>query len=191
MHLRFIESSDATTSRPQQEQAPAPQTCVSRETAAPHFIAPPLAPQATEAAPRTARTTAQVQVRTRYHPRIVSRETFGTCAYRRAHPQTRNHASTAHQRPPTTSGVPPLGSTPLNHSRTPTPRAFPQSRTRAATYAPHPQRPTPTRAAPAAIYRRKAPRHPPQTSLTPASRAASARGPRASARRPMRVRSTR
>ena len=80
------------TSRPQQEQTPAPQTCVSRETAAPHFIAPPLAPQATEAAPRTARTTAQIQVRTRYHPRIVSRETFGTCAYRRAHPQTRNHA---------------------------------------------------------------------------------------------------
>ena len=42
-----------------------------------------------------------------------------------------------------TSGVPPLGSTPLNHSRTPTPRAFPQSRTRA-----HPQRPTPTRPPP-------------------------------------------
>ena len=163
-----------------------PQTCVSRETAAPHFIAPPLAPQATEAAPRTARTTAQVQVRTRYHPRIVSRETFGTCAYRRAHPQTRNHASTAHQRPPTTSGVPPLGSTPLNHSRTPTPRAFPQSRTRA-----FPQRPMPTRAAPTETYRRKAPRHTPQTSLTPASHAGSARGPRAAAQRPRRARSTR
>ena len=33
--------------------------------------------------------------------------------------------------------------------------------------------------------------HPPQTSLTPASRAGCARGPHASARRPMRVRSTR
>ena len=183
--------------RPQQEQTPAPQTCVSRETAAPHVIAPPLAPQATEAAPRTARTTAQVQVRTRYHPRIVSRETFGTCAYRRAHPQTRNHASTAHQRPPTTSGVPPLGSTPLNHPRTPTPRAFPQSRTRATPNTrsappptrsaprPHAQRPQrPTAANPLG-------NPPPQTSLTPASRAGSARGPRASARRPMRVRSTR
>lgn len=51
------------------------------------------------------------------------------------HPQTRNHASTAHQRPPTTSGVPPLGSTPLNHSRTSTPRTFPQSRTPAAPHA--------------------------------------------------------
>lgn len=55
----------------------------------------------------------------------------------------------------------------------------------------HLQRPTPTRAAPAETYRRKAPRHTPQTSLTPASRAGSARGPHASARRPMRVRSTR
>ena len=56
---------------------------------------------------------------------------------------------------------------------------------------PHAQRPTPTRAAPAETYRRKAPQHPPQTSLTPASRAGSARGPHASARRPMRVQSTR
>ena len=148
---------------------------------------------ATEAALRTARTTAQVKARTRYHPRIVSRETFGTYAYRRAHPQTRNHTPTAHERPPTTSGVPPLGSTPLNHSRTPTPRAFPQSRTTAAPHA-HtrsarrdlppqcPQRPT-------AAKPRGNP--PPQTSLTPASPAASARGPHASARRPRRARSTR
>ena len=154
---------------------------------------------ATEAAPRTARTTAQVQVRTRYHPRIVSRETvtlIGDAApapTATRHPQTRNHTPTAYQRPPTTSGVPPLGSTPLNHSRTPTPRAFPQSRTPAAPHA-HtrsarrdlpPQRPQrPTAAKPRG-------NPPPQTSLTPASPAASARGPRASARRPMRARSTR
>ena len=71
----------------------------------------------------------------------------------------------------------------------------------------HPQRPTPTPAAPHA-HTRSAPRPhaqrpqrptaakprgnpPPQTSLTPASRAGSARGPRASARRPRRARSTR
>ena len=63
--------------------------------------------------------------------------------------------------------------------------------------APHPQRRTPAAPhahtpTPAETYRRKAPRQPPpQVSLTPASRAGSARGPHASARRPMRVRSTR
>lgn len=47
-----------------------------------------------------------------------------------------------------TSGVPPLGSTPLNHSRTPTPRAFPQSRTRAETYrGKAPRQPIPRRPA--------------------------------------------
>ena len=146
---------------------------------------------ATEAAPRTARTTAQVQVRTRYHPRIVSRETvtlIGDAApapTATRHPQTRNHASTAHQRPATTSGVPPLGSTPLNHSRTPTPRAFLQSRTPAA---PHAHTRSARRDLPP---QSPAATHPRQTSLTPASPAASARGPHASARRPRRARSTR
>ncbi len=165
MHLRFIESSDATTSRPQQEQAPAPQTCVSRETAAPHFIAPPLAPQATEAAPRTARTTAQVQVRTRYHPRIVSRETFGTCAYRRAHPQTRSHASTTHS----TTDTNKRGATPrqhpaqsLTHTYTARIPADPHTRIPTEPYTrsaprPHAQRPQrPTAAKPSGTPRRPA-----------------------------------
>lgn len=181
---------------PQQEQAPAPQTCVSRETAAPHFIAPPLAPQQQKQhyAPP-----AQVKARTRYHSRIVSRETFGTCAYRRAHPQTRNHASTAHQ--PRTNdhrqqaGCHPsaaprsvshershLGPThPLAHA--PAPRRRPRARRRRPTQtdAPGPQ----ARAPPSSQA------HGAHKPFTPASPAASARGPRASARRPRRARSTR
>ena len=128
---------------PYQEQAPAPPTCVSRETAAPHFIAPPLAPQATQAAPRTARATAQSQVRTRYHPRIVSRETFGTCDYRRAHPQTRNHTPTTHS----TTDTNKRGATPRQHpaqslTHTYTARIPAEPHTRSAQ---HPQHPTPTR----------------------------------------------
>ena len=183
---------------PQQEQAPAPQTCVSRGTATPHFIAPPLAPQATEAALRTARTTAQVQVQTCYRPRIVSRETFGTCAYRRAHPQTRNHASTAHQ-PRTNDHRQQAGCHPsaaprsVSHERShlgpthplaraPAPRRRPRARRRRPTQtdAPGPQ----ARAPPSSQA------HGAHKPFTPASRAGSARGPRASARRPRRARST-
>ena len=172
------------TSRPQQEQTPAPQTCVSRETAAPHFIAPPLAPQATEAAPRTARTTAQIQVRTRYHPRIVSRETFGTCAYRRAHPQTRNHAlNHRYQQAGCHPSAAPRSITHAHLHRTHSRRAaHAHSRSAPLPHAQRPQRPT------AAKHRGDPP---PQTSLTPASRAGSARGPHALARRPRRARSTR
>ena len=46
---------------------------------------------------------------------------------------TTHQPRTQPQKP--TSGVPPLGSTPLNHSRTPTSRAFPQSRRPTAPHA--------------------------------------------------------
>ena len=64
-------------------------------------------------------------------------------------------------------------------------RAHSRSTPRPHAQRPHPQRPQrPTAAKPRG-------NPPPQTSLTPASRAGSARGPHASARRPRRARSTR
>ena len=69
------------------------------------------------------------------------------------------------------------------HAQRPTPAALHPPR--AALHPPPAQRPQiPTAAKPRG-------NPPPQTIFTPASRAGSARGPRASARRPMRVRSTR
>ena len=65
---------------------------------------------ATEAAPRTARTTAQVQVRTRYHPRIVSRETvtlIGDAAPANAQPRiNRAPTTTDNKRGATPSATP-------------------------------------------------------------------------------------
>ncbi len=69
---------------------------------------------------------------------IVSQRNIWHLCFRRAHPQTRNHASSATQRPLSHQRGATLGSTPLNHPRTPTPRAFPQSRTTPNTRSAHP-----------------------------------------------------
>ena len=186
---------------PQQEQAPAPQTCVSRGTATPHFIAPPLAPQqqkqrhAPPAQPPKSRFE-PVTTLTLFHVKHSAPMPTGARTRKRAtthQPRTNDHRQQAGCHP----------------------SAAPRSITHAHLHRAHsrraaqPQRPTPTPAVPAETYRRSARRDlppqcpqrptaakprgnpPPQTSLTPASPAASARGPHASARRPRRARSTR
>ena len=181
---------------PYQEQAPAPQTCVSRETAAPHFIAPPLVPQqqkqhyAPPAQPHKSRLE-PVTTLALFHVKQSAPVPTGARARKRANtPSTHTRRSTADTKRGTASRQHPAQSVtnahtwaPLTHS--PAPRS-----TKA------PARPTQTphtngRTGPSGPRAPKASSSRSPQALTPASPAASARGPHASARRPRRARSTR
>ena len=170
---------------PQQEQAPAPQTCVSRGTATPHFIAPPLAPQqqkqhyAPPAQPHKSRLE-PVTTLALFHVKHSAPMPTGARTRKRAtthQPRTNDHRQQAGCHP----SAAPRSITHAHLHRAHSHRtAHPHSHRTA-----HPQCPQrPTAAKPRG-------NPPPQTSLTPAPPAASARGPRASARRPRRARSTR
>ena len=181
---------------PYQEQAPAPPTCVSRETAAPHFIAPPLAPQqqkqrhAPPAQPHKSRLE-PVTTLALFHVKHSAPVPTGARTRKHANtPSTHTRRSTADTKRGTASRQHPAQSVtnahtwaPLTHS--PAPQLHKGARA-PDTDTPHKRTHRARRPArPQAL----SPRSP--QALTPASPAASARGPRVSARRPRRARSTR